>query len=1425
MRVKFKNIMSGLLATIMVIGSPLTSLASNAGSSAGQGSTNAGASTSSGGNGTWNLNTKTGYRFTICDGAGNPVSKIAGQDGLVSLDVINSGVNLNVGEIWRACATQQQPGINSGGIDYLYMTEFLDYIGESGHNFRWTDNNYAVYGDEVREFILKGAAKATDAGGTGAGNIGIDISQAGGTYENKAKAHFSLYYDFFKEWCLNASTVKSEQEAIDLVKKISAQTSTFASAVKSQVTADLYGEDYGLAQWMLVNDWNTMIRNVKSSLCVDHSRIFNMIIQGETEQIKMDEMSYDAFPAILEAIKKAGEYSKEGMDQAEKFFDSLNLSFENSNILNMFTLTSYAAPSDTNSLKDNSNQKDESVVATDLSVLYKIINLTVGEDKNYVFQLEGSKKKFSDTEGKLPTEVFTEKGYLLLVEPTIQGCPQGWTNGKPGTSYKSEVYGTAHNWLVGFGNSESFKNSGAYSPSFGNHQKALTRTLPNGLVTVSDWTYMNDRAILLKPSHDGQWKIADATAHANEGYGCHIYTALDLGASIPIISLTTIDTGNPPPSENPSSKYIIINRFFRRKNKDNSFIYEKYDTNLYNIKEDGIKVYINDRAEKYSLVEYGTSEAELYKPSKLEEWQEVSKHNTGIERGNTSKTLDIKKDTIIKTINILYEYEPETKVIKVYKTGDKVDKITDPEVIEGDTYIVPEEPGYEYRENKKSENGPVKVEDWPDTEGDPGTEIEIKIDEDTNTIYILYVRDAGKQIVLYSNELTYTYDLRDLIENRVLFGIYDMAEKSPGREYSCDGHLRYCGEEDCDGHSYTCSNGMHILTKFTFGLSVANNYDYDSNTTFIKDYAATEKGNSSFSGQWFANTESNKVPSRSEQVKPNGDFVLYRQKDKDLVTLYPNKNESLKEELEGLGITESSYTPSGTRIEKETVEDKYFVNHFETNFEYTSHDTNLAWFWPRVKCGSDNKGTWSSSVVTTPEQANKYYSSNQENVKTYYFLGETNKGLEDIKDIRKDEFTSRYKYNRAYSKTSAELNFYPYAKMLYRAKDMNNNLKDVYITSENLSTMKVFNAIQTGVYKKNEINANLDSTQWSTHARSMSFLKNNNISDKKTVLPGGAIQNIDTGNKGDTQVGIRVYQACLPDEQVEAVQEGFKVSESEAREVVNALVEEIRKSISGYGLVQLGAVGLKTRLKDMIASGEELHENTKISFVKGNSGKTLSDDKYYLRQDGSGSNRANFDCLDSRIENQHIYTIYSNTDGDVWITKDGSELARISLSEGASDLSTKSEELKLLDVNTKLITNYVAAIDRNEGEKNRYDRYDKNKYNEAFDGISVLVTDISFDVGFELDSAKRTNVLDPLLSAPAESKSDLYNFRDESKLRSSVYVTTKTSSTADVRKAGYLGTLKGVSGIGNLETGLIDIYSLVHTKIFYIPNATVSDLN
>lgn len=1482
------------LSFLMFLQTPLITLAGEAGSSASQGDFSISPSKGTGGNGTWNLNTKTGFRFTICDAKGVPVSNIYGK--YDSLDVINSGVVWGDGEFWTACATQQLPGDNSAGAVFpIRMANFLEMIGEPGYPLRWSSEPYNVHGEEVKAFILKGAEEATGGGGSGSvgsvgsvteetttsGNKRIEITIGNETIvcysdeEAQAVNDFSLYFDkAINEWGMEIKglTDPNGKTNLEKAKQISnvivSQRATLKSKLDSKVTAQNYGADYLRIKLNLISNWNIYIGRLEHKLLNVYGSALGNNVAGEYFQFTWEE-----FPDVY-AYNQAITHTA-SVDTGFKLADL--------NPFNIGLLTAYASSRDTSfdRLKDDTTAKDnegpgkeddiensaiksneekenekkeeeeKQITINENAVLAKIINM---KDDNgvYIFNLEGV------TDTKTPVHVFIENGYILLVENTIQGCPQGWNTKKncAGSSYKHQVYGTAHNWLVGFGNSASFTSSAAYSPSFGNHQKALTRALPNGLVTVSDWVYLGGETILAKPSHGDQWKIADATAHMKEGYGCHLYTAIDLGApegtkiitDDPLDNYNIIHTYNintnpdyddysePSDEKKDPEKYgdkalhFSIDKHYRYRD---SITNEVTEISYYTTVNAPHTVIIQDEREQtgFALKDWFTSTDDWLPPDggtpSDYNWESVVKgqHKNGKYEGTGEKTLTVKPEDPDNVLHLLYEFEgkPFINIVKIYKNEDgSVNHTKGPEPHE-DTkkYKVEEdEEGFSYVETLISTQDP----DPGNPNGTPTKSRDIDIPKGTKTLYIIY-QAKGKQIILYSNELTYSYDLRDLVKERVLFGIYDQAPKSPATSPECELHSCGGSGENCP-HYHTCSLHSQWLPDPNFSMTVADNFDYNNGTTFILDYAQTNEGGASFSKSWTTGV-SGKTPGITDRVKPNYDYILYRQKDKDLVTLYPKKNDGLSGELSRLGINTTAYTPAGSRAEKEMTKDKYFENHFQTHLDYTAHDTSLTWNWSRAECNTNRTGTYTTIEVAKPQGANDFYSKNPSNVKEYYFVGQANEGLDtNISDTRPgdDAFVSKYRRNQAYATVSAELSFYPYAKMFYRGKNDNNNLQDVFVTSENLSKMSVFNAMQVGIYKKNEINANLTSTQWSTHARSMEFLGNANVDDKKSVLPGGAIQDIDMGNQGDTQLGLRLWQTCLPDGQVEAVQEGFKVSETEARSATDALIESIKTAIGGYGLVQWGAEGVHPEFRSIL-SGSELHENTSVPFVLGNSNTTAADAKYYLRHDGTGSSRANFDCLDARIERQNLYTIYSDTDGNVWVTKDGAELGRISLTESADTLINKSKELQLLDANTKLITNYVAALDRNKGDKSKYDRYDKNKYNEAFDGVSVLLTDISFDIGFGQGMTKRTNVLDPLLVAQAESKSDLYNFADESKVRSSVYVTTTTSTASDKQQDGYFGTLKAVSGIGDLEIGISDIQSMVYTKNFYIPNATVSDLN
>lgn len=1435
---KSKRILSLLLSiTLALQGSIVAHAEGSVGSNAGAQDNSSGKYTSSSGNGTWRLPTNIGIRFTVTDNQGKIVGTIYNTGKKGSLDIVNSGFK-DTGDIKVGCATD--PGAEA--FYYMKYADFMQAINKGTKQMPdWITADEVTHGAEHKAWMIQGVGG--QGGGVISGDSGQNVSISNVAYSATATVK--------KSRVVTAST----QKKVETAKSnggVAAYNGAAAADAALGVTAP-YSDAYRKKQ--------------EDALA---------------SQVKKFDSSMDYYRWQIE------NHMKPGVVPSAVPSGKGTMSWLPPELLDPFMLTSYAGgpggPGGStgglddlgtigNNFKDKFNDeisdiKDGAVdegtgtgaaVAADYdpdSVGYAWAVLNLVNNGEYVFQLPGGATTFSETDAATktrPGDIFIKNDYRLVVENTIQGIPQKYNTATKsgGANWKGGyVYGTAHNWAK-FGVDEWVPWGGGNS--FGNHQRYLTRALPRALVTETDWS-----GVLGVPPDDDQWKIDEMWSRIGTGFGTHVYYPADMpgnpgnpSSSSSTNLIRTWDKPNFPDTYGPTEwpKDLPEDDDYIEKNNSNTLKISKYyqfkdvkgnvyPLEFFNTTSAPHTVYIMDEVEGngFKLIDWFESKDD-WQPSEdsLPEdhpYEQVKKQHFNTNITGTEEKLPhvIPAESETKVLHILLEYtgkpEPETvTVIRVYDDEEGNPEKIEREEIPGGPgeYPVPIDPEYKYVETKESPNPPKETNSWSDSEGDPkGTPPTVEYPETTKTIYIHYVKPPKapdtQKIVLYENELSYNYDLRDLLKNRKLIEIYDNVPAAEFDPPSCPGHWRFTGSYDSNNDPiydlFWCSTNTKGMSDPSWTVSVKDNFNQNT-LPFIKQW--TYISEMSATGM----TDGSGGEGRRAIVRPNATFLVIRDKQKDVVTLYPGKNEGIKGEISDLGLSES-YTSTDTRYKnkRETTKTEKFYNTIRTQLDDSGSERHLAW-WTMLTgyATHTNKGDYE----TSPEgghsvgDANAAYSKT-DNFETRYFLGQAGKSEEEPKDTR-SAWTKKFKYNVAYSRVSSSLSFYPYLKYTYYRKD-SNSPEPVMVTSSNLSEFKVYNAIQTGVYKKNEININLDSTQWSTHARSMAFLKNAGISDKKSVLPGGAIQNLDSGQKGDTQIGLTIWQTCLPDAQVQAVQEGFKVSETEAKEATNNLIESVKKAISGYGLVQWGQQGVYGDMRSLMEVAEELHENKSISFVAGRGGKTSADDKYYLRHDGDGSNRANFDCLDSRIENQYLYTIYSDTDGNVWVTKDGSELARISKTENADKLLSNAE-LKLLDDNTKLITNYTAVIQRNAGTTRHGDKW----HNEAFDGVSVLMTDVSFDVGYGGDAAKRTNVLDPLLTAPTQSKSDLYNF-SEDLVRSSVYVTTKTSSQAeDTSKEGFLGILKGVAGMPDLETGLTDIQSMCYTKNFYLPNATVSDLN
>lgn len=703
---------------------------------------------------------------------------------------------------------------------------------------------------------------------------------------------------------------------------------------------------------------------------------------------------------------------------------------------------------------------------------------------------------------------------------------------------------------------------------------------------------------------------------------------------------------------------------------------------------------------------------------------------------------------------------------------------------------------------------------------------DIEIAEPGKVLHILYqketsepvekneVQAASDNITLYQNEISRPYDLSSLTEGNTLYSLYEVFADKSGLTKSCT--RSHDLDDDCRGDDedgYWC-DGDHTRTGYSnqvdgnYSLSVRDSFNYNGETSFIRDYLTSDTSVSGSVGLSGGDTE---------HFEPNASYLFYRNYVKDKVTLYPEMNETaVKNRLKDFSITTEAYVPNGTRAAKTSATDEgsEFKDDFNTHFEDTTSDRELSYDYECDFGHNFDKNSYDSEQYILVDELNGSYSGTG-NALTEVYVGQTNSGLEKPQDKRADTFANKYTRNRSYSLVESELRFYPAVEMKMIEKD--NSEKSVYVTSENLSTMKVFNAIQLGAYKKDVPNVNLTSTQWSTHRKSLSFLETKGVNDKKTVLPGGAIVDLDLGAKGDFQLGVRSYQACLPDEQVKKVADNssFSTSLTKAKELSQKMFAEIETSLENYGLEMYLYEGFTDDYDEMLDDGKAVHSGEMLKF-KNRGVQTSKDSKYYLRQDGEGANRANFDVLESKIANQTVYTIKSDTKGNVILYKDGVELAKANKTQSASSMLSNSE-IKLLDDNTKLITNYFAAIDRNKG----LDVNNQHWYNEAFDGVSVLVTDYVYDIGFASDSSVRSTVIDTKLLGKADSKSDLYSF-EEDDIRSLVFLTTKKQNN---KTTGYVATLEGDGAMQPVNVVIKNIEYFAFTKIFYINNFSVSDLN
>lgn len=664
---------------------------------------------------------------------------------------------------------------------------------------------------------------------------------------------------------------------------------------------------------------------------------------------------------------------------------------------------------------------------------------------------------------------------------------------------------------------------------------------------------------------------------------------------------------------------------------------------------------------------------------------------------------------------------------------------------------------------------------------------------DTNVDNIIYVRygtpsagvstSVGGDLVLSQNRITKAYNLSAL----GTIATFNFSYGSSGSHYhpdyqdhdndpttpNIDVGSWYDRTYPVDGNYTYVIKHSNTLNNLAIGLNGAFNIRY--NGTNVKSGTAS----------WNGGTNS---------VSPNMFFVAWRGKDKPTLASYKESaSNPLVTDL-GLPIGKTPQSPRNTAggyadsisvvLEKSNDGADYYTT-------FTDGDDS-----ERREHTTGDKATYTATLA----------------VKS--FIGAQNSGSATSGNVTSSFTAGGVTFNHAkgYPISSENwIKFYPYVQMAYdtpaTAVDGSGVVtRAVNVLAAHESSIKPVDYVEVGWTNSNPANSlTLNSTQWSTHKRAVDKWGKNN------VLPGGAIYTLDT-KSNVSKVGITTWQHYIPSDQINNVTAGNNYfTQAEAEERDKSLNNQIKSSLESVDVVQfVDRDATKSNafggIKLNAAGGQEVYGN-----------KTSNDPKYWLKR-GTPVNSHKADEADLDIINESrtltYYKVNADVNGKIYISKstNGTTWTTLdTLEKNQTANNITNTEAKALDDRTKLVTNFINALDRNKGNDPTVGN-GPAWYNEAWDGICVVKIDTVYDVGFKTP-VTRSAVLDPKLTPVKESTSDKFT-----KWYISQFRLNEKSSIHSGKANGYVGKINGIDII------LPEMHNMYQSRKFYIPNATVMDL-
>lgn len=405
------------------------------------------------------------------------------------------------------------------------------------------------------------------------------------------------------------------------------------------------------------------------------------------------------------------------------------------------------------------------------------------------------------------------------------------------------------------------------------------------------------------------------------------------------------------------------------------------------------------------------------------------------------------------------------------------------------------------------------------------------------------------------------------------------------------------------------------------------------------------------------------------------------------------------------------------------------------------------------------------------------------------------------------------------------ISFYPYVRMTYQ-DTAGGTEKDAYVTSQWVSQMRANDFVEVNYGKASEANIAVNSHQWSLHARAVRGGQAWN--GENQVLTGGALHEISSEK---TAVGIVTWQTVIMGNErnkmaTDLSDSNFTLQSAEAEHSIFA--DEVRDTLTKLK-VYLWVNADFNATNAWTNNGKAVRVEPGVSLSPlGLPNNAAYDTKYQFN--GDYDNNRSLSITGESINDKVYYKVFSDTSGNVYLARSVGNVEAITAVNGfnldvagvsvtkVADKRTRASSLdsiltgdaKAVDVRTKLITNFMTALERNAGNDPSASWASDGKwYNEAFDGVYVVRQQTNYRVGF---SGKKIIVLDPRLIPMQNSRRDIHM-----KAHLSQYKAELDSSITSVHGSGYLGTFKGVP----VRHSKLD--TMFTSKKFYIPSAVVTD--